>query len=455
MNHHLKHWLWWTAGTAAVLAITGVLVCVTAANRARRDWEQTLQNLRARGESLNWGDYVPQPVPDDQNFFEAPIAAEWFTKTHGSDITIASLKTNLATRSTNISKVAASNYLAWSELFAPQFARIRDALKRPAARINGDYTTFTNSLLPNFKNYRVVTEVLLHKAKCHLVLGEPDQALADLTLHFELSRTLAPEGRPTTIIAGLMYTLLARQCASAIGDGLQAHQWSEPELVALQKQLADIHLLALVAYSLKANRAFDYQRMDRLENKLESTRQTSFTAIDFLRWTMRPAWIAHNNALLVNLEGQTIMAVDLVNRTVSPSLAKVAYAKIDALHKHANSWNLFAAIATPQFSSEVEGLAREQTKVDQTQIVCALERYRLHSGQYPSTLATLVPQFIDKIPKDVITGKPMIYLRKGDQDFLLYSVGWNEVDDGCITARKRDGSEDQDRGDWVWRYSEP
>jgi hypothetical protein len=455
VNPLLKRLLWWAAATAAILAITAVLVCITTANRARLEWEQTQQNLRARGESLNWGDYLPQPVPDDQNFFEAPIAAEWFTHTHGSDITVANLRTNPATSSANISKAAASNYLAWSEQFAPQFARIQAALKRPAARINGDYTTFTNSLLPNFTNYRIVGEVLLHKAKCHLVLGEADQALADLTLHFELSRTLAPEDRPTSLIAGFMYTLLARQWASAIGDGLQAHLWSEPKLVALQKQLADIHLLSLNAYTLKANRASDFQRMDRLENKMASTHHMSLTAIGFLRWTMRGAWIDHNNALLVDLEGRTIMAIDMTNQTVSPSRAKAAVAKIGAMKKHANTWSLFAAVATASFGSGMEGLASDQTKVDQAQIVCALERYRLHNRQYPPTLATLVPQFIDKIPNDVITGKPMIYVRKGNDNFLLYSVGWNEVDDGGLTAHNGDGSEDRDRGDWVWHYPEP
>jgi hypothetical protein len=45
--------------------------------------------------------------------------------------------------------------------------------------------------------------------------------------------------------------------------------------------------------------------------------------------------------------------------------------------------------------------------VDQARIACALERYRLANGKYPAALADLIPRFLDKIPADVITGKPM------------------------------------------------
>jgi hypothetical protein len=41
------------------------------------------------------------------------------------------------------------------------------------------------------------------------------------------------------------------------------------------------------------------------------------------------------------------------------------------------------------------------------------------------------------------------------QSFLLYSVGWNEMDDGGMIARDSQDGEDPDHGDWVWLYPEP
>jgi hypothetical protein len=48
----------------------------------------------------------------------------------------------------------------------------------------------------------------------------------------------------------------------------------------------------------------------------------------------------------------------------------------------------------------------------------------------PETLDALAPQFIEKIPHDIIGGQPLHYRRTNDAEFLLYSIGWNETDDG-------------------------
>ena len=86
--------------------------------------------------------------------------------------------------------------------------------------------------------------------------------------------------------------------------------------------------------------------------------------------------------------------------------------------------------------------------VNEAQIVCALERYRLAAGQYPATLETLSPQFIEKIPHDLIGGQPLIYRPTADGKFLLYSVGWNEKDDD---GKSVGTGADYTKGDWVWK----
>jgi hypothetical protein len=93
-----------------------------------------------------------------------------------------------------------------------------------------------------------------------------------------------------------------------------------------------------------------------------------------------------------------------------------------------------------------------QTLANEAQIACALERYRLAHGEYPETLNALVPQFIEKLPHDIIGGQPLHYRRTDNGQFLLYSVGWNEMDDGGQVVSKPDGSEDWGKGDWVWQY---
>ena len=77
---------------------------------------------------------------------------------------------------------------------------------------------------------------------------------------------------------------------------------------------------------------------------------------------------------------------------------------------------------------------------------------------YPETLDPLAPQFIEKIPHDILGGQPLKYHRETSGRFVLYSVGWNETDDGGIVGvKKKNGIEDgiapdYETGDWVWRY---
>jgi hypothetical protein len=96
---------------------------------------------------------------------------------------------------------------------------------------------------------------------------------------------------------------------------------------------------------------------------------------------------------------------------------------------------------------------RIQTLVNEGQIAYALERYRLAQGTYPETLDTLVPQFIEKLPRDIVNGAPLLYRRVEDGTFLLYSVGWNETDDGGKSVSDIGDLKNVTQGDWVWKNS--
>jgi hypothetical protein len=93
--------------------------------------------------------------------------------------------------------------------------------------------------------------------------------------------------------------------------------------------------------------------------------------------------------------------------------------------------------------------------VNLARVAIVLERYRLSNGQYPESLDALTPQFMVALPHDVINGQPLKYRRNPDGQFVLYSVGWNETDDGgVVVAPKKNGNQEAnfDDGDWVWRY---
>lgn len=102
-------------------------------------------------------------------------------------------------------------------------------------------------------------------------------------------------------------------------------------------------------------------------------------------------------------------------------------------------------------SNAAPKFAYGQASVDLARTALALERYRLARGAFPESLDALAPQFIAKVPHDVIGGEALKYRREADGSFVLYSVGWDEKDDGGEVAFNQDGSVDLQKGDWVWR----
>jgi hypothetical protein len=92
----------------------------------------------------------------------------------------------------------------------------------------------------------------------------------------------------------------------------------------------------------------------------------------------------------------------------------------------------------------VQKFAANQTMANEAAVACALERHRLLHGELPQTLDALVPQLIEKLPQDLFGGKSLKYHRLAADQFLLYSIGWNEADDDGIPSKNVDD------GDWVW-----
>jgi hypothetical protein len=59
----------------------------------------------------------------------------------------------------------------------------------------------------------------------------------------------------------------------------------------------------------------------------------------------------------------------------------------------------------------------------------AIEAFRRRQGRLPEQLDELVPELLPIVPVDPIDGRPLRYVVQGD-DFLLYSIGMDEHDDG-------------------------
>ncbi len=117
-------------------------------------------------------------------------------------------------------------------------------------------------------------------------------------------------------------------------------------------------------------------------------------------------------------------------------------------------WNILSSTASQPFFYIPRNFAVDQTIANESVIACLLERYRLANGRYPDSLNKLAPPSGTNLPHDVTDGQPYHFLLKPNGSYLLYSIGWNEKDDGGLVVLDKDDPQhhriDYDQGYWVW-----
>jgi hypothetical protein len=315
-------------------------------------------------------------------------------------------------------------------------------------------------LLPHLAPVKHLGAVLGLRATARLELGQTEEALGDLTLALRLADSI--RGEPILISHLVRIAMLANDL-QVIREGLIRHAWSEGQLRALEQQLAAIDLLAEHNHAIRGERAFSVSVIDwarRQGWKLdpgslgssESDHEPSCVQLALLR-VMPGGWYHRNMVTISQLhQDYTLTLVNERTRRVSPPTAAAGKHPFDELSGGPSSAFVRTLLSAAPTKATIKS-ARMQTWLDAVRVACALERYRLANGQLPDSLAALAPRFLETLPADLIDGQPLRYRKESAGGFILYSVGWNQKDDGGTIARTGDKQQglDLNEGDWVCR----
>lgn len=330
---------------------------------------------------------------------------------------------------------AASDYLTWSDQFQSEFDLMHEAVKRPFARMDGNYGYSATVPVPNFLSFRAVAQMLAQRAQCELLLGQPEKALQDLTLLNDLRHQLegSPSHKPMTVVAAMINAAIAGLYAETIADGFRLHAWKEPQLAALQNQLRQIDLIPPLKESVHDEQVSISLIMQTEMSRFLARRWPNATLAEAGK-IMRPSKIlwgfAYFNMMkAVSIEQSLFESIDTSKNIILPLKVDQYHREMDSLY-HLRFWQAFphrwlAATAAPNLVNTVPTAARYQTEINEAQIACVLERHRLARGSYPESLEQLSPDLAGRLPHDLIGGQPLKYCRTSEGGFQLCSVGWS------------------------------
>lgn len=339
--------------------------------------------------------------------------------------------------------------------------QLRAASKLPHARFPVRYNedNLANILLPHLACLKGITTTLKLRAVAELQANQTDQALEDIKLMSRLHDAIRAE---PILISHLVCIAMLQIQLQPIWEGLADHRWNEAQLIALDAELGKLDFLDAYHFAMRAERAFgcgivDYLRRNRREfasmgwDLDEINTPTQNPAQTFAAYAIPSGWFEQNKISICQLQaGFFSPIINLQTRTYAAPNVTDADGIYNKRLTSSHPYNWFARWLLPALQNAAKKFVQGQAATDFARVAIALERHRLAHGQFPETLDALAPKFIAKIPHDIITGQPLKYRRTDDGNFVLYSVGWNETDDGGAPALTKSGSADPQNGDWVW-----
>lgn len=497
--------------------------------RGKHAWDNYRREWQAKGEKFYLKDFIPLPVPDEQNFALTPIVYSSYGREldkHGNRIRpdntnvvdrmkmdvhrkggdygstnlqfgswqnarLADLKpwqdyyrnpkTNAAQPNAVVTnefpvslqpQTPAADVLLALSKYDSVLEEVREAAKLPHSRFPVNYSEDNpfRILLPHLAVIIPVAQVLNLRAIAELEADQPEKALADLKLGFRCNEAIRSE---PFLISHLVRIGVQSILMQSVWQGLAERKCSDAQIAELEAELSKVDYLADFQLSMRGERAINLTYIDYVRGKKsytallgvamdedESANKKPASPMEMLNaigWYLIPnGWFYQAELTYAKMHEQwNFPAVDLQKRLVSPTTStRLTEGFYKAIPKRRTSVeNILVGLLFPALEKAAKKYAVIQSQVDLARIACALERYRLAHGEYPAALTALAPQLIAQVPHDLINGQPLQYHRTDDGRFVLYSVGWNEKDDGGeVVLRKGGFSVDTDQGDWVWRY---
>jgi hypothetical protein len=432
--------------------------------RGKRVWEQYKRECAAQGEDIeDWQSLIPPPIPDDDNIAMTPIFQDLLAGRKQIRLPPPPRYTNSVPGSAwEIGKhrdldpwrvtLSNDNVLAALSVYDDDLREVEEALKHPLFR-SEEWDTWNLTASPPV-NIGVSVNMYRLRSWARLDAGQYNESFEDIKIGIRIANL---EQINPTYVAALVRAGMLGIMLSPIWLGISEQVWDKHQLATFQDMLGNINFVEHIALANRFECRWCANMLISTSRKNISTMfngDPSFTE-KVIGYAIPRGWLYQNAVHVVKGIAPLYSAFHADDRRFDVSLLKsieketFERPEID----FSTIYSIVSMMCAPLMSS-IKRCAQTQATIHQAVLACAIERYRLEHGRIPQRLDELVPAFLDKIPNDPIDGQPMRYKLSDDSGYVLYSIGWNETDDGgelAWTEKRGIKKVDMDQGDWIWR----
>jgi len=260
-----------------------------------------------------------------------------------------------------------------------------------------------------------------------LELGESRKAYEELAVAFRLIELLEQE---PMMLPHIVRMTMFKVAIKPVWLGLATESWEKPELMMLQKELE--------------NTPFHRSTADALWSDAVGIAGT--LASPLANEEGLPQWPGarkHNAANLLRSSHELVSQIR-AEEWSTPSKGIVS-PELGAKFKHKN-WEVVGSLY-PTFGTVILQSLTNDAMRQCALAAIALELHCRNYGTYPTSLAELDGSFPDPFGSGSLH-----YVTKGQERYLLYSIGGNLVDDKGRIVLSSSGRLDKRNGDIAWTY---
>jgi hypothetical protein len=492
-------YVWTVAGVVTVI----VLGYVEEAGRGRRDWAAVQHEWSVSGERFDLSAILPSPLRAEDNFAMTPVLAALFDykelpcgpggqKQYSNPEAVKRLTAIQLPKNRDLYEgwiqARPTDLRAWQLYFRTNgmitasdggdpaddilkvlsrydsvFDEMRSASSRPSARYQCQYEKGWSVERPHLAVLSNLAHLLNLKSVAELSEAKTTEAFADVKLIVRLADSLKGEPGASPLVTR---DVMLADLMQPIWEGLALHLWTDAQLSSFQDAF---HGTDLLAEHLVAIRGETILWVDFLNQTPPNKTSEDIAPGNPLEHIKVVRNIYPSGWLLAQRAGLYRFYKDFLTASVNADEQRVFVDKIHASDRQLSRTyvpmdQFFRTFITPKlkqvFDESALEIAFTQTAVNEAFLACALERYHLKHGRFPETLDAIPVDLLGlpadgNPPHDLITGQPLHYGPTAD-GFLIYSVGWNQTDDGGKPPPfdkdwRGNPVVNLSKQDWVWR----